>query len=268
MPFEQSRRDALRLAGTAAGFSLAGCLSNISFNANPLSVGDSATVERGDVTVEAVRARQTLVALKNQVHPAGGVHGKPATQFAVVDVTTDGMAEFQETAEGAVAVYLDSEQYEWSPTTLIRNMNEENAASLAFSVPTDVAVTEGRIEWVEASGDTAASWTIPQEVLERLSDPPKFSVASFSVPSAAEDNSSIEATIEAQNIGGSDGVFLAEIGFTANSVSHRLFELDVPAGETVTHTERLEVHSSHGNEETLAFGWGRGSLTRTVRIEE
>lgn len=265
MPFEQSRRDALRLAGVTAGFSLAGCLSNISLSRQPRHLGESASVERGAVTVDDVEVQQTLVYLLGSAHPS--VHGEAGTQYAVVDVSSDSIDDLHRTARDALRVYFDSERYEWSGVTLVRNMEEENAASLAFSVPTDASVTEGRVDWVDESGDAAASWKISGGTADRLSNPPEFSVVSFDAPQSAENGDRIEATVKVRNEGGTDGLFRAELGF--HSLSGRpIFHTIVPPDQTVVHTEQVEVHSGPGTEDTLGLHWGRGSLTRTVQVEE
>ncbi len=270
MPPEHSRRSALILGATLSTLSLAGCTSSerhidtTTRSPSALSVGDSAIVGGGAITIDSIQPRQMFVGLKAGVHPE--VYGRPDTQYVIVDVLTDGVAKPTRTVRSALSLSLDSSRYDVDETFLTRNRTEENAVSVAFAVPTFATATAGQLLWDGRTSSPDAAWTLPQAVLDVLAAPPELTVSAFEVPNKAAQHSSIEPAITVRNSGENSGTFVAELGSTQLSDQSEI-RFDVPAGGRETHIEPVSLYGSAGSDETIILDWGEEMLERTLHIE-
>ena len=270
MPPVRSRRSVLQLGATLSGLALSGCASTDGHvdtttpRPDALSVGDSTEVQRGTVTVESIRAQRMFVGLMAGAHSE--VYARPDTQYVLADVVTDDIADPTRTVRNALHLSLDSTRYDVVERYLTRNRRAEHETSVAFPIPASASVTAGELVWTGESSGQEISWTLPQDVLAVLAAPPEFTVAAFTVPATAGRGSSVEAATTVRNAGGSDGAFVAELGST-NLSDQSEIRVDVPAGESTTHSEEISLYGDPGSDETVVLDWGSETMERSVRIE-
>lgn len=265
-----SRRSALQLGVTLSSIALAGCASTehhidtTTPRPELLSVGDTTNVGQGTVTVQSIRTQQMFIGLKAGVHPE--VYGRPDTQYVIVDVLTDEIADPTQTVRNAFHLSLDSTQYNVVEEYLIQNQQTKNSVSIAFPIPTPVSANTGKLVWTGESSTPDTAWTVPQEVLDVLTSPPEFTVTAFKVPATTTQGSSIEPAITVQNSGGNDGTFIAELGSTILSDQSEI-RVNVPKGERVTHVESISLYGGAGSDETIVLDWGTETMERSIHIE-
>lgn len=265
-----SRRSALKLGVTLSSITLAGCASTehhidaTTPRPEVLSVGDTTNVGQGTITVQSIRTQQMFIGMKAGVHPE--VYGHSDTQYVIVDVLTDGVADPTHPVRNAFHLSLDSTQYNVVEEYLIRNQQAKNSVSIAFPIPTSVSPNTGKLIWIGESSVSDTTWIVPQDVLDALSSPPEFTVTAFKVPAMATQGSSIEPAITVQNSGGNDGTFIAELGSATLSDQSEI-HVDVPKGERVIHVEPISLSGEAESDETIVLDWGTQTMKRNVHIE-
>lgn len=148
MPAGYFRRVALTVGGSLVSVALAGCLSsdrnnNTTSRPDSHSIGDSASIGQGTVTVQRISTQQMLAVLKAGVHTE--IYGEAETQYVTTDVEIDGMEKPTQTIREAIHLSLDSTDYDVVEKDLTRNMNEENTVSIAFAVSTESSPSDGEV---------------------------------------------------------------------------------------------------------------------------
>jgi hypothetical protein len=227
-----------------------------------LSVGESATVDDGSVTVTAVRAERSIVVLD-------GYHTEVVTeanaQYLVVSLTTEDPIDGDYAARNAIELEVAGERYPVAEHAF--PPADDGAFDLGVRLPLAIEASEAHIGWNGTGGERIATWEIPDAVMQRLNDPPAFEVVSFDVPETVAPFEPFDATVAVENTGEGDGTFVAELGLASRS-DQATFRMDVPAGERVTDTEDEQVAGEAGETDTLLLDWGLGRLERTIEITE
>lgn len=286
-------RRTLLTALAAGSFSLAGCLAAspgttrpddsttttsttagsttdvVTERPPPQSLGESFETHDGrSVTVHDAWVQRSVV----RVGTHTDVAVIPDRQFVVADVsvvreseTTDGSRsrrldrQFQVSLDGTD--YPRDEHVRW-----VADCDRDPAGYLlGFPVPVE-QFQHVAVAWQDGDAPRL-SWPLDADVRERIARAPAFEVRGFEVPDAVEREEAFEATLTVANVGDRDGDFLAELGSTDISDTPEL-SVEVPAGETVTHRERVDPYILEGSSElTLVLGWGSDRLERTVAVE-
>ena len=133
----------------------------------------------------------------------------------------------------------------------------------AFDLPVDL--DDGDAGIVLADRNATVGWSLSEDAVARLLDPPSFEEVDIVTPDSAPRGDSVDVTVSVENAGGSDGTFLAELGPTTYSDLPEI-DVDVPARSTGEATETFSTASAADDELTLRLKWGYGSVERTVEL--
>lgn len=243
-----------------------------------LEPGEWFETDRGRaIALEHVRVHRSVAYF-------GGVHtdviAEDGVQYVVVEVA------FQKANEGTETATADPTTTELMPldgmdfVTLVDG--EPNPAGspvrnvvlrsrygqsnlVGFPVPVEPAPGSVSLGWM-VSDERTVYWDLGPDALATLARSPAFEVRSFEVPERATPEERIEVSVTVANVGERDGTFVAELGNAAISDQPEIF-LDVPAGETVTHTGSIRADAPGRDEMPVRLDWGAGSMERTVTID-
>ncbi|MFC4551684.1 MULTISPECIES: hypothetical protein [Halorussus] len=226
---------------------------------------DDRTPTAGDVTVHSLAVRPSVVVRGVHFDP----HYRPGSQFVVADVSVGGRADLSGIAVGkAFAVTADGRRVDrevYYPVEL--QSGDPQGVRLGFAVPAPLDADGASVVWRGDGNPSETEWPLGDELLDALANPPAFEVRRFEVPAEANRGATFEATLTIENVGRSDGTFLAELGATTVSDTPEI-AVDVPSGETVTATRTVEPHYPEGvSELEIRLNWGASALTRTVSVE-
>ena len=133
----------------------------------------------------------------------------------------------------------------------------------AFDLP--ATLDDGDANIVLADRDATVGWSLSEDAITRLFDPPSFENIDLMTPDSASKGDSVDVTVIAKNAGGSDGTFFAELGPTTYSDSPEIY-VDVPAQSTGEATETFSTASAPDNKFTIRLKWGYESVERTVEL--
>lgn len=141
--------------------------------------------------------------------------------------------------------------------------NEGPGVVLALAVPVG-EYDDGEFR-VGLGGGDAVHVPIPADALSAIADPAAFEVTSFEVEEPVE-GETLEATVTVENVGGTAGRFLAELGPTSVSDSPEV-TFDVGAHEEVREDVSVAFTvPSDSDEATIRLEWGVDELERTVAV--
>jgi len=249
-----SRRSLLALAGGTIA-ALAGCTGRGTDPATATTTTDTTTTTT-DVALEAVTVRRSI-------RVVGSAHWsvEPGL-FVVAAFSAPGIERPHGVAAREVVLVLDGDVRVPSDRSLVENSQRPDAASVAFPVPeAGVDVTSGRVAWGERS------WDLPERVLARLAAPPAFTVRRFEVPKTTPVGEDVTATLTVENVGGSDGRLLAELGSSALSDRPEV-TVEVPAGERVTRQLEVNVVTYEPGGIRVVLDRGDDRLERPVTLTD
>jgi hypothetical protein len=215
------------------------------------SVGDSAAVEGGTVTLAAVALHRFIREDLKTDSPNTRAVAEPGRKYVTATLVEDGLGRPPVTAtlrlDGELAGSFQRglyDGYDWTPHTY----------RLFVPLALDATADRGTVVFESRAGDPLAAWALPDRVLARLNDPPVFEVRSVSVPDSVASGDDVPVTIHLGNTGGSDGTFVATLGLV--DTSHpRVVEVEVAGGERRTVERRVPTHG--GDEVTVVLDWGR-----------
>lgn len=132
----------------------------------------------------------------------------------------------------------------------------------AFDLPADLDGDDAGVLVADAQG--TVGWSLPGDVVSRLVAPPTFEGVELDAPESVAEGEPVEASVSVENVGGSDGTFVAELGPTTYSDQSEVY-VEVPAGSSAEATESFSTASADGSL-TLRLDWGYGSVERTVEV--
>ena len=226
---------------------------------------DDRTPTAGDVTVHSFAVRPSVVVRGVHADP----YSRPGSQFVVADVSVGGRADLSGIAVGkAFAVTADGRRVDrevYYPVEL--QSVDPQGVRLGFVVPAPLDADGAAVVWRGDGSPSKTEWPLGDELLDALANPPAFEVRRFEVPAEANRGATFEATLTVENVGRSDGTFLAELGATTISDTPEI-AVDVPSGETVTATRTVEPHYPEGiSKLEIRLNWGASAPTRTVSVE-
>jgi hypothetical protein len=227
-----------------------------------LAVGETATVERGDVTVQDATAH-LVVAVGGSDHVE--LVGERGAQYLAAAVKVSfGTPVNCVLEDPPLALFLSDARYDVSMACLYEREWDKNQGPMAFRVPRDVDFDAGRLAWI-ADDEPAVSWRLPDATVDRLRNPPAFAVRSFEVPGEAQAGATVEASFAVENTGDGPGEFVYQFD-TGRTTRPDLGKVDVGAGERVTETREFEVYGEAGTRMTVTLNWGLGSKSRTLDV--
>lgn len=229
-----------------------------------LEVGDTATVNQGDVTLQNATATLVVKAKGNHVD----LLGNAGSQYLVAALRVSfGSPVNCVLNDPPVALFLDDTRYDVALACLYENAHDPNQGPIAFEVPRDIDFEAARIAWLSKDGKPAASWRLPDVVSDRLRNPPAFAVRSFEIPEVGETGSSVEASFEVENEGDGPGEFVYQFD-TGRTTRPDLGNVSLDVWERVTRKEVVEVYGEPGTQITVELDWGLGSDSRTLDVED
>jgi len=134
---------------------------------------------------------------------------------------------------------------------------------LAMAVPTgEYASGEVRLD---LGAGNSIHVPIIRSALAAFADPPAFAVHGLAIDEPIEGDS-LHATVTIENVGGTAGRFLAELGPTSVSDSPE-FHFDVPSHEEVRHDVSVPFTAPGGSgDATIRLDWGVDQLERSVEV--
>lgn len=227
-----------------------------------LAIGETATIGEGAARLYHVEATRSIIILEN-IH--FGIVTESDAQFLVVAMTTQDPVDGHIAARNATYLELDSTTYPVSEHRF--HPAAGGGFNIAYRLPLQLNATSGRINWTAGDGKTIAIWTLPEEVVQRLNNPPEFSVHSFTVPEEAASFEPFDVTIDVENTGSGAGTFKALFG-NSNATDSEPIRMQLSQGERKTLTESEQIDGNPGETRTLYLDWGLSRLERTITITE
>lgn len=257
------RRSFLGLLGSAA---TAGCVGTYGATPAPTTTGPDARVVTADgysigLGPMAVQASILVVGIHSDVraHRGAGFLQVPVELSEPDGGPVTDRAAYDRLAEG-LSVVLDGNGHDGVAV---------DHAGAGPGVLHAVAVTANDYESGEVRLDLGDGGSIRVPVVDQLlaalADPPAFAVRDLTVdgPLAGE---TLSATISLENVGGTAGRFLAELGPQRVSDAPAV-RFDVAAGEAMDRDVSVPYALPAGAETaTIRLEWGVGQLERTVAV--
>lgn len=198
------------------------------------------------------------------VHPH--VHRAPDTQYVLVRLETTAS---DDTVRQQLRLELDGTPMALAERRLLDW--ETETVDVAFAVPKGSLFDTGRVLFGSASAtdERQELHSVSDETLDRLNEPPVFSVSDLSLSvSEVQEGEQVEATVRfsLENTGSGAGTFGASLKANYVSGSHTVTEtLAAGAEQEVTGTVTLVGTSDHA---TVRLDWGSDEWTRDVPVVE
>lgn len=227
-----------------------------------LAVGETATIGEGAARLYHVAAARTIITLENTHF---GIVTEPDAQFLVVAMTTQDPVDGHTAARTATQLELDATTYPVSEHRF--HPASGGGFNIAYRVPLQLNATSGRINWTTGDDTTIATWALPEDVIQRLNNPPEFRVHSFTAPEEAASFEPCDVEIDVENTGRGAGTFKALLG-NSNTTDSDPIQLPLSHGERKTLTVSEQIGGSPGETRTLYLDWGLSTLEHTITITE
>lgn len=227
-----------------------------------MTIGETATIGEGAASLYHVEAVRSIIILEN-IH--FGIVTEPDVQFLVVAMTTQDPVDGHTAARNATYLELDSTAYPVSESLF--HPAADGGFNIAYRLPLQLSATNGRIIWTTEDDSTIATWRLPEPVIQRLNNPPEFTVHSFTVPEEAAAFEPFNVEIDVENTGAGDGTFKALLG-NSNATDSEPLRMPLSQGERKTLTESEQIGGNPGETRTLYLDWGLSRLERTITITE
>jgi hypothetical protein len=260
-PRRRGRRAVLSALGCGLA-GLAGCLGGESDGSDAeryptveRSLGESHDPRSGPtVTVRNPRLR-TAVVIDQHTSPVGMTAGR---QFVVVDVESEGDAG--PSLPSRFRALTDGTPAEGGSAPLRADVHPaERGQPVGIPVAVDPADAAG-VAWVRGLPKSAV-WALPDDVVASLGTAARFEVESVSV----SDETDPEVTLTVRNTGERDGPFYANVSGSRVQDGNEIVAVEVPAGESVTYSERPGIRAPAGEETRVVVAWGEGEAALVVR---
>lgn len=253
------RRSLLAALGTAA---TAGCLGLVRGPSAPgpagtparATTGDGYAIELGTADVEASILTDRVVAY----------HGTGFLRLPVVLRGRDGTAlpvgDRYETLRVGASVRLGDHDH---AGLRLDRAHDGPGVVLALPVPFgDYAVGEFRLD---LGGGNGVHTPVPRDALAAIADPPAFLVHDLAVD-APVDGRTLAGTLEVENVGGTDGRFLATFGLDG-AAGPSTIAFPVHAGEGIRQSVAVSTAvPTDAARVTVVLDWGVDRLARTVAV--
>lgn len=178
------------------------------------------------------------------------------------DLPTEDRELYGEPIDLPLAVEVGGERYA-DPIPVGRD-GDPYRDHVAIRVPV-VDATDAAVVWAREDGPQPR-WELGSDVVEKLAAAPEFEVRDWSVPDRVESGEAFEASVTVANVGGRDGRFLTTLGVKQGSLGLPETSVEVPAGETVTHTVILDPEYVEGGEFRVVLEWGIGRRDAVVEV--
>ncbi|WP_458206918.1 hypothetical protein [Haladaptatus sp. NG-SE-30] len=226
-------------------------------------LGESYTTDDGRVvTVHDARVQKSVVEF--EIHT--DIVSLPDRQFVVADVSvTENEGDERTEFTNVFSVKLDGTEFPQDEHVRWLEPPSEDGHSLGFPVPVTDA-DEAAVVW-HTGDDPLVHWFLGDDERQKLLNAPAFEIREFSVPDSSEAGGTLEATLTVANVGDRDGIFRTELGTNLISDTPELM-LDIPAGESATRTETIDVPDFASDDVKIVLDWGADVLTRTVSVEK
>jgi len=269
-----SRRQTLQTLGVAVA-GIAGCLSAPADTADTaLSPGETHEADDGrTISVNDPAVHQSVVTVEHVsgTHYYERVADAGTGQYVAFVATTtgfdlgeDGREQYGEPIDVPLAIELDGTRHA-DPIPVGRD-GRAARDHVAVRVPVE-DITDAAVVWARED-DPQPRWELGSALTDRLAATPEFEVKSWSVPDSVPYGQRFEASITVGNAGDRDGRFLATLGVKQGSLGVPETSVEVPAGETRTHTVSVEPHYSESIESLrVVVDWGVGRETKSVAVE-
>lgn len=226
-----------------------------------LAIGETATIGDGAARLYHVAGARSIITLENS-HV--GIVTEPDAQFLVVAMTTQDPVDGHTAARTATQFELDSTTYPVSEHRF--HPAAGGGFTIAYRLPLQLNATSGHINWT--TGDTTiATWTLPEEVIQQLNNPPEFNVQSFNVPEEAAAFEQFDVKIDVENTGRGPGTFKALLG-NSNTTDSEPIRIPLSKGERKTLTVSAQLSGNPGETRTLYLDWGLSTLEHTITITD
>lgn len=225
-----------------------------------LRVGESATVDDAQVTLTDVGLQRFVRKDMKKDSPNTRVVADADRKYLTATFVEDGLGRPAVTADlrldGDAIAPFERGLYDGYDVT-------PHEYRLYAPLALDVTADSGTVAFTSRGGDPVAVWTLPDDTLARLNDPPVFTVHGVSGPDYADTGDDVPVTIDLENTGGSDGTFIAHLGLSRAS-NLPVMGVDLTGGERQTVERRVSVYG--GDEVTVVLDWGANRVTRTVKV--
>jgi len=261
-----SRRRLLGASAAALG-SLTGCLSTdespaterrpTATETTTQSTDETATPTQSAESsrVEGLSVADYILYPLASVHPH--VHSEANTQYVVVRLRADSS---DRAAEG-LSLVLDGEPVSRAERQPVPWTNDTD--DIAFAVSKSETVEQGAV-----LVDGTSHWSLRDETITRLNNPPVFELSDHSLtPTALSPDEAADATVRftVSNTGSGSGTFGASLSGNFLSGSNTVTET-VDAGSQQELNPSVRVVGS-GDEATVNLDWGTDEWTGTIPVE-
>lgn len=230
------------------------------------TTGDGRSVSIGD---PAVRPSVITVESVSSTHQYERIARAGSGQYLSFVVTVSGFGFPEPSHENLdepiplpLAVAAGGEQYR-DPIPVGRD-RQASRDHVAIAVPI-LETGDAAVVWAREDGP-APRWRLGEAATGRLAAAPAFEVRSWTVPEKVVSGESFEGSVTVANVGDRDGRFLATFGVRQGSLPVQETSVEVPAGETRTHTVTMEALSGEGID-TLDVVFSRGGTRRHRSVE-
>ena len=269
-----SRRQTLQALGVAVA-GTAGCLGTpADTDGTVLAPGETHEADDGrTVAIHEPAVHQSVVTVEYVAgtHYYERVTDAGSDQYAAFVVATtgfdlgeDGREQYGEPIDLPLAVELDGTRHA-DPIPVGRD-ERASRDHVAVRVPVE-AVTDAAVVWARDDGPQPR-WELGSTLVDRLAATPAFAVKSWSVPESVPHGQRFEASVTVENVGDRDGRFLATLGVKQGSLGVPETSVEVPAGETRTHTVSIDPHYFEGIESLrVVLDWDVDRKSKTVAVE-
>jgi hypothetical protein len=243
------------LASAASGFAaVAGCITGATDDDGGTPTGGSPATSG---QVAALTVSDFVTYPLSGTHPH--VHRRANTQYVIVRVDT---ARAADTVRNGLTLELDGETQPLADRQPVPW--EHETVDVAFAVPKDVTVQQGRILL-----DGTRFRSLSEETLVRLNNPPAFDVTDLSVAPTelqADERTLATVTLTVTNSGAGRGTFGASLTGNFLSGSETVTATIDPGGQrTVTGSAKVV---GEGKEATVRLDWGTDTWSRGIPVTE
>lgn len=198
------------------------------------------------------------------INKFGTVHPDPYyaddAQFVVADAVVSG-SNAPDPANLNLFVQTDSLDRSGVTYVAAESNQDDVRQRFGFTVPVSPAPNEGAIVWSRDS-ERSVRWTLPADVLTAIVEPAEFELHAFDAVDVSGEE--VEVLLKVENVGKSDGRFLAEAGNAALSDQPEI-AIEVPRGETVATTRQVNARFRDEDEMTVVLRWRDTVLERTIQ---
>lgn len=246
----------LGLTGLISG-SLAGCITRRSG-----TVGDSIKGLGSDhVTISKVAVEQTFVYVDGAHFEVGGEKDRQYL-FALGSESID---------RKSLRLSLDDQRFSAQSSVadvpvsdvLFEGEQVSDPGLYAFELPMDVAASSAELRL--KNGVTSVTWSLDDESISTLSNPPTFDVEAFTVPKTVTRGEDAKVTVRVSNRGHA-GTFVAELGPTTRSDQTEI-RLEVSSNGTRTYSTTVDTSVTTDDRITVVLDRGFDQMTRDIEIE-